>query len=114
MPKETMDAGTSSMVIDKITLTDEEKALRTAALKDSMSSKYSMQRISLFLDNLLGDKKELTLENGNIGNKDTALMFASAITFSGAKEFKFRCYALDYFIENDEIRMKNIRIERVV
>ena len=102
-----------SVAIEKVSLTEEEKVRRTVALKESMQNKYSMKVVSVYFDYLLGNNSSLILDNSHITDKEVALRFAAGMTFSGASEFKFRVKPLDYYIENNEIKMKNIMIERV-
>lgn len=106
-------AQNTSVAIEKVSLTEDEKIQRTVALKESMQNKYSMKFVSAYFDQLLGDSSSLILDNSHITDKEVALRFAAGMTFSGSSEFKFRVKPLDYYIENNEIKMKNIMIERV-
>ena len=110
--KETV-AQNTSVAIEKVPLTEDEKIRRTAALKESMQNKYSIKFVSAYFDYLLGENDSIILDNSHITDKEVALRFAAGMTFSGSSEFKFRVKPLDYYIENAEIKMKNIMIERV-
>jgi hypothetical protein len=69
--------------------------------------------VSAYFDYLLGENDSMILNNSHITDQEVALRFAAGMTFSGSSEFKFRVKPLDYYIENAEIKMKNIMIERV-
>lgn len=102
-----------AVAIEKESLSNEEKERRTAELKASMQNPYSMKVVAAYLDYLLGNNTKLILDNRHITDKEVAMKFAAGITFSGATGFNFKVTMLNQYIESNEIRMKNIMIERV-
>lgn len=96
-----------------VEMSDEEKYSRTEALKDSMKNKYSQQVVAEYFNHILGDRDSLILDNSHLDQYESGYLFAAGITFSGAQGFPFKVTMLDYYLENDTIKMKNIKIERV-
>lgn len=93
------------------TLSEEEKKRRTIELKEAMQSKYSIKAVIAYFESIMKNKTEMILDNSV--KREDALYYAAGMTFSGDANFPFRITALDYYVENEEIKMKNIKIERV-
>lgn len=99
--------------MDIVEMSDDEKYNRTVALADSMKNKYSQQVVAEYFEKLLGERGSIILDNSHLDQYESGYLFAAGITFSGAQNFPFKVSMLDYYIENDTIKMKNIQIERI-
>lgn len=99
--------------MDVVEMSDTEKYNRTEALKASMENKYSQRIVAEYFEQLLGERDALILDNSHLDQYESGYLFAAGITFSGAAGFPFKVSMMDYYIENDMLKMKNIKIERV-
>lgn len=72
------------------TLTDEEKEARTANLFASAPNRYSVDRVSDYLEDAFGQKDEIRLEEQTLETRDEALMYAAAMLYSQNVEFPYK------------------------
>lgn len=91
--RQVIDVGFTAIDIDD--LTDEEKNRITEELMDNSINPYSIERTNDFF-NLMFKESELPfIKSKYIKNKEEALMFASAVIYSGEEDF-------DYTVELNE------------
>lgn len=70
-------------------LSEEEKRLQTEKLFNSSPNRYSVDRVSTFLDVQLGSENEMSIKEKTIQTKEEILMFAAAMLYAKNEEFPY-------------------------
>lgn len=70
-------------------LSDEEKELQTEQLFLSAPNRYSVDKVSNFLDVQLGVEKEMNIKEKEICSKEEVLMYAAAMLYAKNEEFPY-------------------------
>ena len=70
-------------------LSEEEKRIQTERLFNSSPNRYSVDRVSNFLDVQLGSENEMNLREKPIQTKEEILMYAAAMLYAKNAEFPY-------------------------
>ncbi|MCM1243069.1 MAG: DUF5716 family protein, partial [Roseburia sp.] len=70
-------------------LSEEEKRLQTEKLFSNSPNRYSVDRVSTFLDVQLGNEKEMQIREKTIQTKEEILMYAAAMLYAKNEEFPY-------------------------
>lgn len=70
-------------------LSEEEKRIQTERLFDSSPNRYSVDRVSAFLDVQLGSENEMNIKEKPIQTKEEILMYAAAMLYAKNAEFPY-------------------------
>lgn len=70
-------------------LSDEEKEARTANLFASAPNRYSVDRVSDYLEDAFGQQDEIRMEDQTLETREEALMYAAAMLYSQNVEFPY-------------------------
>ena len=72
-----------------VELSEEEKRLQTEKLFNSSSNRYSVDKVSTFLDVQLGSEDEMNIKEKTIQTKEEILMYAAAMLYAKNEEFPY-------------------------
>ena len=70
-------------------LSEEEKRRQTEKLFNSHPNRYSVDRVSNFLDVQMGGEKEMDIKENEIKTKEEILMYAAAMLYAKNEEFPY-------------------------
>jgi hypothetical protein len=70
-------------------LSEEEKRLQTERLFRSSANRYSVDRVSTFLDVQLGSEEKMRVREKTIQTKEEILMYAAAMLYAKNEEFPY-------------------------
>lgn len=70
-------------------LSEEEKSRQTEKLFNSHPNRYSVDRVSNFLDVQMGGEKEMDIKENEIKTKEEILMYAAAMLYAKNEEFPY-------------------------
>jgi hypothetical protein len=73
-------------------LSEEEKRLQTERLFHSSANRYSVDRVSTFLDVQLGSEEEMRVKEKTIQTKEEILMYAAAMLYAKNEEFPYEIH----------------------
>lgn len=72
-----------------VELSEEEKRMQTERLFNSSPNRYSVDRVSAFLDVQLGSESEMNIKEKPIQTKEEILMYAAAMLYAKNAEFPY-------------------------
>lgn len=72
-----------------VELSEEEKRMKTERLFNSSPNRYSVDRVSTFLDVQLGSEAQMNLKEKVIQSKEEILMYAAAMLYAKNEEFPY-------------------------
>ena len=72
-----------------VELSEEEKRMKTERLFNSSPNRYSVDRVSAFLDVQLGSEAQMNLKEKVIQSKEEILMYAAAMLYAKNEEFPY-------------------------
>lgn len=93
-------------------LSDDEKEAQTENLFKSSPNKYSVERVSSFLDVQLGTDKKISIKEKHITTREEVLMYAAAMLYAENEEFPYEIELSDEMIGTDIADMNNVVIEK--
>ena len=70
-------------------LSEEEKRVQTEKLFNSSPNRYSVDKVSAFLDVQLGNEGKMNIKEKAIKTKEEALMYAAAMLYAKNEEFPY-------------------------
>jgi hypothetical protein len=70
-------------------LSEEEKRLQTEKIFNSSANRYSVERVSTFLDVQLGSEAKMSIKDKTIYTKEEILMYAAAMLYARNEEFPY-------------------------
>lgn len=70
-------------------LSEEEKKMQTERLFNNSHNRYSVDKVSTFLDAQLGSENEINIKEKKIETKEEILMYAAAILYAKNEEFPY-------------------------
>jgi hypothetical protein len=73
-------------------LSEEEKRLQTERLFHSSANRYSVDRVSTFLDVQLGSEEKMRVKEKTIQTKEEILMYAAAMLYAKNEEFPYEIH----------------------
>lgn len=93
-------------------LSEEEKRLRTENLFHGSQNKYSIERVSGFLDARLGGEKKMSLKETVIHKKEEALMFAAAMLYAKNEEFPYDIRLSEENVKTEIADITNVTVRK--
>ncbi len=72
-----------------VELSEEEKRMKTERLFNSSPNRYSVDRVSTFLDVQLGSEAQMNIKEKVIQSKEEILMYAAAMLYAKNEEFPY-------------------------
>lgn len=95
-----------------VELSDEEKRLQTEKLFHSSPNRYSVDRVSSFLDVQLGMEKEMSLLEKSVKTKEEVLMYTAAMLYAQNEEFPYDLQLTEETVKTEIADMTNMKIVR--
>lgn len=93
-------------------LSEEEKEEQTENLFKSAPNRYSVERVSNFLDVQLGDKGQISLKEKMIREKEEILMYAAAMVYAKNEEFPYDIRLSDEMVGTEAADITNVTVTR--
>lgn len=91
-------------------LSEEEKRLQTEKLFHSSPNRYSVDRVSAFLDVQLGAEKEMSIREKTIQTKEEILMFAAAMLYAKNEEFPYDVRLSEEIVKTEIADITNMTV----
>lgn len=93
-------------------LSDEEKELQTEQLFMSAPNRYSVDKVSNFLNVQLGVDKEMTIKEKEVQSKEEILMYAAAMLYAENEEFPYDIKLSDEVVRTKIADITNVTIAK--
>ncbi len=93
-------------------LSEEEKRAQTENLFKSAPNRFSVERVSNFLNVQLGDKKSINLKEKALHRKEEFLMYAAAMAYAKNEEFPYDVQLSDEMVETETADITNVTVSR--
>ncbi len=93
-------------------LSDEEKRIQTENLFNSSPNRYSVERVSSFLDVQLGSENRMNMKEKNIQSKEEILMFAAAMLYAENEEFPYNIQLSEETVKTEIADITNVTVTR--
>ncbi len=91
-------------------LSEEDKDLKTEELFKNAPNRYSVERVGMFLETLLGNEREIQLKERQIRTKEEAIMFAAAMLYAKNIEFPYEIELSEEMVKTDVADINNMKI----
>ena len=91
-------------------LSEEEKRIQTEKLFQSSPNKYSVDKVSDFLDVQLGSEREMNIKEKVIQSKEEVLMYAAAMLYANNKEFPYEIQLSEKTVKTEIAHITDITI----
>ncbi len=93
-------------------LSEEERQRLTDELLSETPDRYSMENVRKHLEWLMGDKKQLRVEESGIRTRDDAIMIAASIIYSGTEGFSYEVELGNGMVETEVARIREVTVKR--
>jgi len=93
-------------------LSEEEKAAQTEHLFQSAPNRFSVERVSNFLDVQLGNEKKISIKEKKVHRKEEILMYAAAMVYARNKEFPYDVQLSEEMVETEAADITNVTVSR--
>lgn len=93
-------------------LSEEERQRLTDELLSEMPDRYSVENVQKHFDRLMGDRKQLRVEESGIRTRDDATMIAASIIYSGTEGFPYEVELGDGMVETAVARIRKVTVKR--
>lgn len=93
-------------------LTEEEKELKTAELFKNAPNRYSVERVTNFLEMQLGNDSEMQLKERQVRTREEAIMFAAAMMYAENAEFPYDVEVSGEIVRTDIADINNVKITK--
>ncbi len=95
-----------------VELSEEEKAAQTEHLFQSAPNRFSVERVSNFLDVQLGNEKKISIKEKKVHRKEEILMYAAAMVYARNKEFPYDVQLSEEMVETEAADITNVTVSR--
>lgn len=96
--------------LDTVELSEEEKRLQTEKLFNSSPNRYSVDRVSNFLDVQLGSEDEMNIKEKTIQTKEEILMYAAAMLYAQNEEFPYDIQLVEETVKTEIADITNMTV----
>lgn len=93
-------------------LSEEEKRLRTESLFQAAKNRYSVERVTAFLDTQLGSRDSLSPGEQEIRTREEALMYAAAMLYANHGEFPYEIQWTEEILQTKVADMSHITVRK--
>lgn len=93
-------------------LSEEERQRLTDELLFKTPDRYSVENVQKHFDRLMGDKKQLHVEESGIRTREDAIMIAASIIYSGTEGFPYEVEFGDGIVETEVASIRNVTVKR--
>jgi hypothetical protein len=98
--------------IETSELSEEEKRLQTEKLFRNAQNRYSVERVSSFLDAQLANGSKISLKEKEIRTKEEVLMFAAAMLYAKNEEFPYDIKLSEETMKTEIADITNVTITK--
>ncbi len=109
--KRVKNEGENIGLVSKV-LSEEEKQAQTENLFKSAPNRYSVERVSNFLDVQLGSRRKLSIKDKWIQEKEEILMYAAAMIYTKNEEFPYEIQLSDDMVKTELADISNMTVTR--
>lgn len=93
-------------------LSEEEKLAQTEELFRKAPNRYSVEKVSGFMDVRMECQEKISIKEKPVRTKEEALMYTAAMLYAGNGEFPYQVQITDEEVEKEVADMSNIVISR--
>lgn len=93
-------------------LSEEEKLAQTEELFRKAPNRYSVEKVSGFMDVQMEGREKISIKEKPVRTKEEALMYTAAMLYAGNGEFPYQVQITDEEVEKEVADMSNIVISR--
>ena len=93
-------------------LSEEEKLAQTEELFRKAPNRYSVEKVSGFMDVRMEGQEKISIKEKSVRTKEEALMYTAAMLYAGNGEFPYQVQITDEEVEKEVADMSNIVISR--
>lgn len=93
-------------------LSEEEKLAQTEELFRKAPNRYSVEKVSGFVDVQMEGQEKISIKEKAVRTKEEALMYTAAMLYAGNGEFPYQVQITDEEVEKEVADMSNIVISR--
>mgnify|MGYP001860952187 FL=1 len=93
-------------------LSEEEKLAQTEELFRKVPNRYSVEKVSGFMDVQMEGQEKISIKEKPVRTKEEALMYTAAMLYAGNGEFPYQVQITDEEVEKEVADMSNIVISR--
>lgn len=93
-------------------LSEEEKLAQTEELFRKAPNRYSVEKVSGFMDVQMDGQEKISIKEKPVRTKEEALMYTAAMLYAGNGEFPYQVQITDEEVEKEVADMSNVVISR--
>lgn len=93
-----------------VELSEEEKRMQTEKLFHSSPNRYSVDKVSNFLDVQLGSEDEMNMKEKSIQTKEEILMYAAAMLYAKNEEFPYDIQLSEEIVKTEIAEITNMTV----
>lgn len=93
-------------------LSEEEKLAQTEELFRKAPNRYSVEKVSGFMDVQMEGQEKISIKEKAVRTKEEALMYTAAMLYAGNGEFPYQVQITDEEVEKEVADMSNVVISR--
>lgn len=93
-------------------LSEEEKLAQTEELFRKAPNRYSVEKVSGFMDVQMEGQEKISIKEKPVRTKEEALMYTAAMLYAGNGEFPYQVQITDEEVEKEVADMSNVVISR--
>lgn len=93
-------------------LSEEEKLAQTEELFRKAPNRYSVEKVSGFVDVQMEGQEKISIKEKAVRTKEEALMYTAAMLYAGNGEFPYQVQITDEEVEKEVADMSNVVISR--
>ena len=93
-------------------LSEEEKLAQTEELFRKVPNRYSVEKVSGFMDVQMEGQEKISIKEKPVRTKEEALMYTAAMLYAGNGEFPYQVQITDEEVEKEVADMSNVVISR--
>ena len=93
-------------------LSEEEKLAQTEELFRKAPNRYSVEKVSGFMDVQMEGQEKISIKEKEVRTKEEALMYTAAMLYAGNGEFPYQVQITDEEVEKEAADMSNVVISR--
>ena len=93
-------------------LSEEEKLAQTEELFRKAPNRYSVEKVSGFMDIQMDGREKISIKEKQVRTKEEALMYTAAMLYAGNREFPYQIQITDEEVAKETADMSNVVISR--
>ena len=98
--------------LSNVELSEEEKLAQTEELFRKAPNRYSVEKVSGFMDIQMDGREKISIKEKQVRTKEEALMYTAAMLYAGNGEFPYQIQITDEEVAKEIADMSNVVISR--